>query len=294
MKSFLGSRVLPHFVYYRPKSIGQLLDLLYATQGEYKFVAGCTDFIPAIRRGTVCFEHGLKVIDLKSLKEITDIKADNELLTIGAGTRLSEIARSELVKQYAHVLAEAAGNVGSSQIRNAATIGGNLCNASPAADTAPPLLALNARVKMISTKTERHLPLDEFFTGPGQTALGRKEILTEIQLPKTNTTEKSFWIKAGRRTSFTLSVVSVATWLRIRDGLVEDVRIALGAVAPTPMRARQAEQSLKGKALDQKNINEAARIVGSEIKPINDVRASAQYRRDMAIVLAKRALLACA
>lgn len=167
-------------------------------------------------------------------------------------------------------------------------IAGNLCNASPAADTAPPLLVLDASVKLQSPDGERIVPLAEFFLGPEQTVAKPEEVLTEVIIPLQEGT--SAFIKLGRRKAFTLSITSVAAFARVKNGRFEEVRVALGAVAPTPMRARKVEEALKGKEANKENIEKAAESVKEECCPITDVRASAEYRTEMAYVLTKRVL----
>jgi carbon-monoxide dehydrogenase medium subunit len=180
--------------------------------------------------------------------------------------------------------------MGSLQVRNLGTIGGNLCNASPAADTAPPLLVLNAKVKVRSINKQRLVPLQEFFMGPGKTTLTPEEILTEVQIPLIKPTGNSYFIKFGRRNAFTLSIVSVATLVKVENGVFDDIRIALGSVAPTPIRASKAEEHLIGHKVNEQVIDDGVNVVANEVKPISDVRASAEYRRDMAYVLTKRAI----
>lgn len=292
MRNFLGSRALPNFIYHRPTNMEEALWLLKNLKGECKIIAGCTDFIPAIRRGAWSFSDGLNVIDIKGIKELSLIAKEGERIRIGAATKLSEIVRSPTIRKHALVLAEAVREMGSLQVRNFGTVGGNLCTASPAADTAPPFLVLDAKVKVKGIGKEEIVPLTKFFVGPGETILGSREILTEIQFPAMKPDEQHCWIKMGRRNGFTLSVISLATRVKVKDGVFDTVRIALGAVAPTPMRATEAEGYLIGKEKSAHVINEGCKIVAREVKPISDVRASSEYRKDMAYVLTKRALMA--
>jgi carbon-monoxide dehydrogenase medium subunit len=232
-------------------------------------------------------------VDISSIPGLKGIAGKGGSIKIGATTRLTEVAESLVLRESLPMLAEAANQVGSLQIRNQATLGGNLCNASPAADTAVSLLALNARIWLKSRDRERHASLEEFFVGPGKTILMPGEILTRIEVPVSDSTQSSCFMKLGRRNAFTLSIISVAVVTRAEDGGFQRVRIALGAAAPTPMRAKKAEEYLIGKKADESVIDEAARIAADEVSPISDVRASAEYRKDMARVLTRRALLAC-
>ncbi|MEM1686891.1 MAG: xanthine dehydrogenase family protein subunit M, partial [Zestosphaera sp.] len=196
------------------------------------------------------------------------------------------------IREKLPVLAEAASMLGSWQIRNMATVGGNLCSASPAADSAPPLLVHEAKIKLTSIEGTREIPITEFFTGPRKTVMYKTELLHEIVVPYDADFAKSYsYVKVGRRNSFTLSVVAIAAVLKIRNKRIEDVRIALNAVAPTPVRARSVESFLKGKEVRSDVIEGASELVLNDISPISDVRASAEYRKHISRVLVKDALL---
>ena len=290
MKNFIGSRALPKLYYHSPKEINSALALLKDSKNEWRIVAGCTDFIPAIRRGAWHFGDGLNVIDVKGIDELKGITKEGETIKIGAATRLSDIVNSDILRKHAPILCDAVNEMASLQIRNLGTLGGNLCTASPAADTAPPLLVLNATVNVKGINGGEAIPLVDFFKGPGQSALTGKNILTEISFPAMKGDDKACRIKLGRRMAATLSVVSVAVWARVKNSIFEEVRIALGATAPTPMRARNAEAYLAGKEASDQVIDEGARIASGEVKPITDVRATSEYRRDMVQVLTCRAL----
>jgi len=293
MKNFVGSSALPNLVYHRPTHMKEALSLLNTIKGELKIIAGCTDIIPAIRRGKWSFADGLHMVDIKRIKKLNSVTREGDTIRIGAATRLSDIERSPLIREHAPILADAVSEMASLQVRNTGTIGGNLCTASPAADCAPPLLVLDTKVKVKGIYNEKLVPLAEFFIGPGKTILGPKEILAEIQFSVMNSHGKSCWIKMGRRNGFTFSVVSVATLIKARDGFFDDVRIALGAVSPTPIRALRAEKHLIGKKVNEQIIDEGAKVVQSEVKPISDVKASAEYRIDMSYILTKRAIVSC-
>lgn len=293
MRNFLGQRALPQMEYHRPKELEQVFRLLGEFKGRCKIIAGGTDLIPAVRRGALSFPGPVLMIDISSIKELNFIRKEEDTICIGAITRLAEIGRSNLIREYAPVLAQAISQMSSLQVRNVGTIGGNLCNASPAADTAPPLLVLEAIAKVRSLGQERMVPLKEFFLGPSRTMLGPEEILAEIHIPMARFVGTSSFIKLGRRNTFTLSIVTVATLVKVKDGIFKEVRIALGAVAPTPIRASKTEGQLIGKRVDQKVIDDVVKVVISEVKPIDDVRASAEYRRDMSYILTKRAIQAC-
>ncbi|MFQ6053231.1 MAG: FAD binding domain-containing protein, partial [Candidatus Bathyarchaeia archaeon] len=175
------------------------------------------------------------------------------------------------------------------QIRNMGTIGGNLCNASPAADTAPPLLALDAEARIAGPAGARQVPLEEFFVGPGRTVLGAGEILVEVSVPHLPEGAGASFMKM-RRTSVDIALVNVAAVLKLEGGVVADCRAALGSVAPTPVRAHRAEDSLKGREPTDEALERAAYIASEEISPITDLRATAEYRRAASRALLRDAL----
>jgi carbon-monoxide dehydrogenase medium subunit len=199
------------------------------------------------------------------------------------------LEKSVLLLQKLPILSQAAGQLGSVAIRNVGTIGGNLVNAVPSADLPPILIALDSQARIVGTSRERTIPLEDFFLGPGNTALESGEILAEIIIPDQPTTGSNY-IKFGLRRAGALAVAGVASSITVSDGTCQDVRIVLGAVAPTPMRARQAEHVLRGRKISQVLIGEAGRVAAVESKPINDIRGSIEYRRNLVNVLTKRSL----
>jgi carbon-monoxide dehydrogenase medium subunit len=278
-------RPLPKMEYMAPSSLKEVFHLLKDYQSKARLLAGGTDLIPKMKKRAITAEI---IIDLNRIPGLSGIEIRGDRLHIRGLTRLAEIKESPLVKEKAPVLAQAIGLMASPPIRNRATIAGNLCTASPAADTAPPLLVLDALVKMESIRGERIVPLSEFFLGPEKTVKRPDEILTEVIIPVQE--GNSAFMKLGRRKAFTLAVVSAAAFVRTRKGKFEEVRVALGAVAPIPMRGRKVEEALKGSEVNEQKIVQAAERVREEVSPITDVRASAEYRKDMAYVLTKRIL----
>jgi len=278
-------RPLPKMDYVAPSSLKEALNLLKNYQDRAQVLAGGTDLIPKMKKRAIAADL---VIDLNRIPGLSGIEVRADRLHIGGLTRLAEIGQSPLIKEKALALAQAISLMASPAIRNRATMVGNLCSASPAADTAPPLLVLNASVKIQSARGERILPLSEFFLGPEQTIRQADEILTEVILPIRE--GNSAFSKLGRRKAFTLSVVSAAAFARIRQGKFEEVRVALGAVAPTPIRGRKVEETLKGSEVNEQGISQAAECIREEVRPITDIRASAQYRKEMSYVLTKRVL----
>jgi len=278
-------RPLPKMDYVAPSSLKEALNLLKKYKGKARLLAGGTDLIPKMKKRMAMAEV---VIDLNRISGFSGIKLRKDGLHIGGLTRLAEIMQSPLIKEKAPALAQAISVMASPPIRNRATMVGNLCTASPAADTAPPLLVLNASVKIQNAQGERMVPLSGFFRGPEETVRKPDEILTEVILPLEE--GKSAFLKLGRRKAFTLSVVSAAAFARIRGGKFEEVRVALGAVAPTPIRGRKVEETLRGSEVNEQNIAQAAECIKEEVKPITDVRASEEYRREMSCVLTRRVL----
>ena len=277
---------IPKFNYYRVESLNEALDLI-SRLDDFKVLAGGTDLIIdlKVRRYTV-----KNIVDISRIKELSYIADDGDKIRIGALTKLQAIAESPVVKEKAPVLAEAVREMASWQVRNIATIGGNLCNASPAADTAPPLLVFEAKLKIVGSNGERVVPINEFFLGPGKTVLQPNEILTEIQIPYQPEGTSSAFIKIAR-VAMDLAKVNVAVALRTEGSVIRWVRIALGAVAPTPIRAYKTEEFLVGKEFNEENLEKAAEIVKTEVKPITDIRSTAEYRREVSGVIVKDALL---
>ncbi len=276
------------FDFFSPQSLSEATALLrhYGTQA--RLLAGGTDLLLRVERRLV--EPGV-VVDLKRICALRGIKANRKGLTIKAVTLMDEIASSPLVQRRYGMIATGAAAVGSIQTRNRATLGGNLCNASPAADTAPPLMALAARARIASSRREREVPMEEFFLGPGKTCLQPNELLKEIFIPSPARRSGGSFQRCTR-TAMDIALVNCAVFLCLlpRREIIGDIRIALGAVAPTPVRAVRAEDLLKGKGLDSDAIEVAADCAAASVSPIDDVRSSASYRRAMVRVLTRRAL----
>ncbi len=277
------------FEYFAPQSFNDAASLLRRYGNKAKLLAGGTDLCLRMERRLV--EPGI-LVDLKKIRTLRGIKTNSKGLTIGAVTLMDEIASSSLVKRRYAIVAEAASVVGSIQTRNRATLGGNLCNASPAADTAPALMALSARARIASSRRQREVALEEFFIGPGKTCLGSNELLKEILIPAPPGKSGSSFQRCTR-TAMDIALVNCAVFLSLaaKSEVIGDVRIALGAVAPTPVRAHPAEKFLMGKRADDRGaLEEAAKMAAASVSPIDDVRSTASYRREMVRVLTRRAL----
>lgn len=279
--------IIPKLNYCKPKTLKEALSLIDSLR-NFKLIAGGTDLIVDLKTGRIKMKN---IVDISSLNELRYIKVNEDEIRIGAAATLQEICENKILREKIPALTEAIEKMGSWHIRNIATIGGNLCNASPAADIVPPLLILNAKLKLESIHEKRIIPIEKFFHGPRQTELKNKEILTEIIIPKPLTNAGMNFLKLGRRNAFTLSVVGVATLITVENEVFNEVRIALNAIAPTPIRAYKTENALKGRKVNLNTIEEKAKIVAEEVKPISDVRASAEYRREMAVILTRDSII---
>ncbi|MEW6673947.1 MAG: xanthine dehydrogenase family protein subunit M [Thermodesulfobacteriota bacterium] len=281
-------RKLREFEYIEPSSLSEAVSLLDRYGGEARILAGGTDLLVWMKEGARNPKYLINVKHIPGVRHIHFNEAEG--LRIGALTTVREIETEGIIREKFAGLHQAARELGSVQVRNLATIGGNLCTASPAAELAPPLLVLGAKVKLRGLRGERILPLEEFFQGPGSTAIDR-EILTEIVIPAPEADSRSLYKNISRRNAVDLAIVGVAAAGRTDGaGVWKSVKIALGAVAPTPMRALVAEKVLSGRKADAASIAEAARAAAEESRPITDLRASAWYRREMIMVLVRRAL----
>ncbi|MCX8184761.1 MAG: xanthine dehydrogenase family protein subunit M [Sulfolobales archaeon] len=272
INAFNTYRIPQIFDYYRPRDLREALKLLESVEGA-KVVAGGTDLVVDLKYRRI---EVRALIDISRLDELRFIKLEDSYVEIGSAVTIQEIVESSIAREKLPLLVEAAESLGSWQIRNLATIGGNLCTASPAADTAPPLLVYDAELELVSLRGVRTVPIEKFFTGPKRVVLERGEILRSIRIPVSRNVFGWSYIKL-RRTSFDVAKASVAVLLDARDGYIVDARVALGSVAPTPVRARGVERSIVGL-----KIEEAARVaserVVNEISPIDDARSTAWYR----------------
>ena len=276
---------------YQPTSLQEASRLLKDNGPGGRFLAGGTDLVIAIKEKGLLPKY---VVDLKKVPGLSGIRENGDgSITIGALTTMREIETAPLITGKFPFLAQSAAEVGSIQIRNRATVGGNMANATPSADVAPALIALNAAATIFSAAGERTVSLEEFFRGPGQSVMTPDEILTEITIPKTDPRLVGEYIKFSPRDMMDLAYVGVAVAyvLDEKERRCENVRIVLGAVAPTPIRAPKAEAILEGRILTEELATRAGEMAAQEAKPISDVRSSADYRRAMVGVMTKRALL---
>jgi len=301
--------------YHKPGTIEEAVSLMATLDGA-QYIAGGTDVMVLIRQKKLNPKSLISIRNIKDLAYIDTAKG----LKFGAATTHSEIDGHEIIKKVYSALTDATSHLGSWQIRNVATVGGNICTAAPSADTACPLLVLDAMVSIIGPKGSRDVALDDFFQGPGKTALGQGELVKGFVIPAFGDNTGSAYIKHTRRQAMDLPILGVATRItisvksgsevRCRDMFctidsianilsrlkdeelkIEEARIAMGVVAPTPMRAKKAEAALKGKIVSPELFEEIGNIAASEAQPRDSIRGEAWYRSEMIKVLVKRALI---
>lgn len=278
------------FEYHAPRTLDEALQLLATHRENARVLAGGTDLVLMMTDRVVAPDH---VIDIKHIPEVNRFEwHDDGGLVMGAATPFRKLEASTEVQDRFPGLVEASAEVGSWQIRNLGTVGGNLCTASPSAEIAPILLALDAEVEIAGPGGRRSLPLAQFHQGVRRTALQPDELLIEIRIPGQGDPSGSHYLKLKERQKMDIAFVGVASAIELEpgDGVIKRARIALGAVAPTPIRAPEAEESLKGKRISDETLAEAGRLAAQAAKPISDVRASAEYRREMVGVLTRRTL----
>jgi aerobic carbon-monoxide dehydrogenase medium subunit len=270
-----------------PRSIDEALRVLSERGSEAKLLAGGTDLLPQLKNGLL---KPACVVDLSGVERVRTLKSDASGLHVGAAVSARTLERDATTLKTYTSLAESGALVGSVQVRNLATLGGNLCNAAPSADMAPPLLALDAEAVIVGPKGERRVPVTDFFTGVRRTVLGPDEILLEIVVPAPGARSGGHYLRHTPRRELDIAVVGVASQLTLSNGVCSKARIALAAVAPVPLRARAAEQALEGKPVTPEAIERAAELALGAAKPISDQRGSADYRRHLVRVLTRRTL----
>ena len=273
-----------HFDYLRPKSSKEALQQKKIIAGA-KFISGGTDLLVQIKNREL---QPPALISLRSIPELATIEI-NGGARIGALATISDIIQhNELGLNYP-VLVEAARRLGSVQIRNVATVGGNLCNCSPSADMALPLLVLEAKVRLRTAKARREIQISEFFKGPGESCLSSDEILTDILLDPPHQKAKATFLKKGR-VKMDLAIASLAVLLEMEGGKCRKARIAAGSVAPVPLRLYKVEALLEGNALSKDLVSKAQQLAREIVSPITDIRATEEYRRQIVRVYVKRGL----
>lgn len=276
------------FEYLEPTSLSEACRMLAERPGQARLIAGGTDLLLQMEGGKYLLERVISTARIPGLDAIT--WDEQQGLTIGAQVTLRQIELHPVVQSRYPALQRGAAEVGSVQIRNLGTLAGNVCNASPSADTSPALLALDAVVRITGANGSRELPISEFWTGPGRTALSPDELLSAIHLPVPDANARTFYYKLAVRKAMDLAMVGVAISLVPQNGGFSNARIALGAVGPVVLRAKEAEQAITGGTITPERIAEAAQLAMAASQPISDQRASAEYRREMVATLTRRGL----
>jgi carbon-monoxide dehydrogenase medium subunit len=303
------------YEYYKPTTVQEAMALMEGSQGSGVYISGGTDVLVLIRQKKL--SPGC-LISLRNIGDLAYLEAGKGL-AIGSAVTHNTIAKNEFIQKRYSALTDATNKIGSLQIRNVATMGGNICNGAPSADTACPLLVLDARVVIAGKNGDREVPIDEFLLGPNKVALEKGEIVKGFHMPYFVENTGSAYIKHTRRQAMDLPILGIAARVTIKiEGnaigckdafctidsisnvlkkledekiVVEDARIAMGVVAPRPMRAKKAEAALKGKVVSEKVFEEIVEIAASESQPRDSIRGEAWYRREMVKVLTKRAIL---
>ena len=279
---------LPDYNYYQPETIPEACEILARYGTKAKVFAGGTDLLPKMKQELLSPEA---LVSLRCISGMSDIESiPGRGVVIGARVSPNELVNSALLNDRYMSVSEAAHSMANNQIRNMGSIGGNIVNAVPSADLPPILIALGAKVVLVGREGSRTMLLEDFITGPSRTVIAPDEVLEAVIIPDQETTGSAY-LKFGLRASGALAVVGVAAAVTMEGGIVEAVRIVLGAVAPIPMRAKKAEAKLRGKKVTEALLAETAQIAAAECKPISDIRASEEYRRDMVRVFTRRALL---
>lgn len=272
-----------------PHSLSEALDILHESPAGLKIVAGGSDVIVQLRDGIIKPE---KLLNILSLKELKFVRKQGDRIHIGALATYNDITTSTLTRLHGWPLVEASKQIGAIQLQNTATLGGNLGNASPAADSLPPLYALDAVVVTRSRSGAREIPIEEFYVSYRKTALKADELIAEVHFKALGTDDRGAYKKLGLRLANAISIVDVATVLRGRNNneAFQEARVALGAVAPTIKRARACEQALTLRPLTKEILRNAAALAKDDAVPIDDIRGSAGYRKDIVASLVYEAL----
>lgn len=276
--------------YCAPASVDEAATMLRG--GDVTILASGTDLMPQTQAGRARF--GRVLMNIRRIPELRGIAVEQGAIRIGTLTTVTELMESHVIRRDLPVLVEAGDQFASDQLRNTATIGGNICNASPAGDLLVPLLILDAEVELVSmpggTRESRQVPLREFFVGPGKTARKASELLVAVRVPRPPDGFVARFYKFGTRPALDIAAISIGIGGVLQRGVLTQVRVAFGAVAPTPIRAPKTEAALEGHALTADTIVAVADVAHDEVRPISDVRASEWYRRELIHNLTKRVL----
>lgn len=274
------------FNYISPKNKEEALRILKEERVKACIVAGCSNVLPDIRDKNLTLKF---LVDISDIEELRGINKKKDKICIGPLTTIAELTNSELILKESKVLIQAAEQFADPLVRNNATIGGNLVTASPAADMAVPLLTLDALIKIESVGQKREVKLRDFFLEPGKTVLQDDEMIVGIEFEQSDINKNGYFIKLGQRKAMAIAIASIAVNLEVKQNKIIQIRIAMGSVAPTPIKLTVTEEFLKDKVINDKLVEEAMDRVREEVEPISDIRASTEYRRYVSGILFKRA-----
>jgi len=283
--------LLPKFDYHEPTSIKEACGIMAEHGDKARLLAGGTDLLVHLKKGLISLDH---MVYLSKISPLTEITESDGIIRIGSCCTMTQVIQSDTIRNKLSAVMKGAASIGSVLVRNRATIGGNICNGSPAGDSLPSLIAYGSSVTLESLDGSRDVLLEDFFTGPGKTSIKTGEVLTTICIPVPPAGSGADYIQLGKRKSTEINVVNVASFISLNpsDGTIENARIALGSVGPTPLRAPVAEDLIKDQTPSDALFAEAGEKARREdCKPIDDFRGSAEYRRAMIGVLTKRTLL---
>ena len=282
---------MENFEYFEPKTLKEAIGLLVKYKRRARILAGGTDLMIEMKGGHVKPKYLINLKKIKGLDKISYSKKEG--LSIGSLVTWTNLLSSKPIHQYYPILWEAASQIGCTQIRNMGTIGGNICHASPSADSAPALIVYGAQCVIAGPRKDRVIPIEEIFAGVQKISLKEGEILAGFRLPTPDTGSKGTYLTFSLRRAMDLPIVGVGVLIKASNGIFQDAKIALGAVAPTPIRARRAESFLSGKPVNEESIRKAVGEAVMESKPITDVRASRDYRLALVDELTYRAIKQC-
>jgi len=279
---------LPGFGYLSPKTVDEAISLLSRHNGEARPIAGGTDLLLKMKRREAA---PLYLVGLKNIPGLDNIDYDDSQgLGLGPLVSIHAMETSVLVREKFPILSQAASTIGSAQIRNLGTVVGNVCNALPSADMIPGLIVLGAKVRIANIGGEKVIAIEDFLAGPGQTVLAHDELVVEVQVPCLPPYSGGAYIKHAPREAMDLPIISVATLITMDEGMCSQVKICLGNVGPTQIRAIKAEQILRGKPFSAALVREASEVASKEAQPRSSIRSSAEYRKEMVRILTARAL----
>lgn len=266
--------------YIAPQKIEEVLEILSKYGKEIKIIAGGTDLL--VQYYDRLYEVSAW-LDLKNIEELKEIKIDQNQIEIGAMATHTQLESSADIKRYYPVLSQAAADIGSPQIRNRGTIGGNIVNASPAGDLLPALIAYRAQFKLLFDKKEVLIPAENFFIGPKKTILKPEQLLSKIIIPIPEQNTYSSWIKIGKRKALMVATVSLALVISMAEDnkIIKEVKVCLGSVAPTPFEIMEIREKMIGRQFNQLDFNELGQLVEDRISPIDDIRGTKEYRQDV-------------